>query len=268
MLELRSSNPVLADDQLMADSHARPVANPATVAGVAQKTAFAVSLAIVGGIGGAALVRAVGSGAILGVFIGSLVASLVCFFALWRKPERAYWCAPLYSVTQGAMLGVMALLLDAVLADRGIKTLGGLGMQAFVITLAITAAMLICYRAGLIKPTGTFVAVISTLTIGIGLMYFAAFILSFFGVQIPGLGLQSALQGGQGAWVGVAINGFILIVASLWLVIDFQMIENAVASRVSKEYEWYFAYALMVTLVWIYLESLKLAFRMAAANRK
>jgi uncharacterized YccA/Bax inhibitor family protein len=57
-------------------------------------------------------------------------------------------------------------------------------------------------------------------------------------------------------------------VASLWLVIDFQMIENAVASRVSKEYEWYFAYALMVTLVWIYLESLKLAFRMAAANRK
>jgi uncharacterized YccA/Bax inhibitor family protein len=71
------------------------------------------------------------------------------------------------------------------------------------------------------------------------------------------------MQGGKGAWIGVAINGAILVIASLWLVVDFQQVENAVATRVGKEYEWYFAYGLMVTLVWIYLEALKLAFRMA-----
>lgn len=270
MLQLRSSNPVLADDQLVATSHARPVAEAATVAGVAQKTAFAAMLAVVGGIGGAALVRATGQAAIWGIFIGSLVASLVCFFALWRKPERAYWCAPLYSVTQGAVLGVMALLLDAMLASRGISALGGLGLQAFVITLSVTGAMLLVYRAGLIKANGTFVAVLSTLTIGIGLMYLAQFVLGFFDISIPGLGLQSAMQGGSGAWIGLAVNGAILVIASLWLIVDFQQIESAVATRVGKEYEWYFAYGLMVTLVWIYLEALKLAFRaaMMANDRK
>jgi uncharacterized YccA/Bax inhibitor family protein len=263
MLDLRSSNPVIADETLIASSHARPVAQAATVAGVAQKTVFAASLAVAGGIGGAALVRAVGQNAIWGIFIAGFVASLVCFFALWRKPQRAVWAAPLYSVTQGATMGVMALLLDSILASRGVTAFGGLGLQAFVITLAITAAMLIVYRAGLIKPTGTFVAVLSTLTIGIALLYLAQFVLGFFSIDIPGLGLQSAMQGGKGAWIGVAINGAILVIASLWLVVDFQQVENAVATRVGKEYEWYFAYGLMVTLVWIYLEALKLAFRMA-----
>jgi uncharacterized YccA/Bax inhibitor family protein len=64
--------------------------------------------------------------------------------------------------------------------------------------------------------------------------------------------------------IGLGINAVILIVASLWLVVDFQQIEMAVSARVGKEYEWYFAYGLMVTLVWIYMEALKLAFRAAA----
>jgi len=270
MLNLRSSNPVIADDQLVAQAHAGPVANPATVAGVAQKTGFAVTLAVLGGLCGAALVKAVGPGAMIGVWIASLVASLVCFFALWRNPARAVWAAPLYSVTQGAMLGVTALLLDSVLASKGITALGGLGLQAFVITLAITVAMLVVYRAGLIRPGKTFVAVLTTLTIGIALTYLAQFILGFWGISIPGIGLESAMQGGQGAWIGLAVNAAILVIASLWLIVDFQEIENAVSARVGKEYEWYFAYGLMVTLVWVYMEALKLAFRaaMAANDRK
>jgi uncharacterized YccA/Bax inhibitor family protein len=66
------------------------------------------------------------------------------------------------------------------------------------------------------------------------------------------------------------VNGVILVVASLWLIVDFQQIEDAVSARVGKEYEWYFAYGLMVTLVWVYMEALKLAFRaaMAANDRK
>lgn len=266
MLELRSSNPVIADDQLVAASHARPVAQVATIPGIVQKTAIAASLAVAGGFGGAALVRAMGPGAVWGIFIGSLVVSLVTFFALWRKPERAAWAAPLYSVAQGATLGVMALLLNEVLASRDIKVLGGLGVQAFVITMAVTAGMLVAYRAGLIRPNGTFRAVMGTLVIGLGIAYLAQFVLGFFGVSIPGIGLQDAFQGGKTAMIGIGINAVILLIASLMLVIDFQQIEEAVATRVGKEYEWYFAYGLMVTLVWIYMEALKLAFRMAMSN--
>ena len=264
MLNLRSSNPVLADEQLPAQSHSRPLAEAATVAGVAQKTGFAVTLAVVGGLGGAALVRALGPGAVLGTWIAAMVASLVCFFALWRKPERASWAAPLYSVTQGAMLGTFALLLDSVLASKGLEAFGGLGLQAFVITMAVTAGMLVTYRAGLIRPGKPFNAVLMTLTVAIGLAYLAQFVLGFFGISIPGLGLGSAFAGGREAMIGLGINAVILVVASLWLVVDFQQIETAVASRVGKEYEWYFAYGLMVTLVWIYMEALKLAFRAAA----
>jgi uncharacterized YccA/Bax inhibitor family protein len=266
MLELRSSNPVIADDQLVAASHARPVAEAATVAGVAQKTAIAASLAIGGGLGGAALVRAFGPGAAIGICVASLVGSLIAFFALWRKPERASWAAPLYSVTQGAFLGLFAIVLDAQLAQRGITAFGGLGLQAFVITMAVTAGMLICYRAGLIRANGTFRAVMFTLVAGIGIAYLAQFVLGFFGINIPGIGLQDAFQGGRTAMIGIGINALILLVASLMLIIDFQQIETAVATRVGKEYEWYFAYGLMVTLVWIYMEALKLAFRMAMSS--
>lgn len=265
MLELRSSNPVIADDQLIAQSHAAPVATPATIAGVAQKTAIAVTLAVAGGIGGAALVKAV-PGAMIGIMIGSMVVTLVTYFSLWRNPARAVWAAPLYSVAQGASMGALALVLDAVLASRGISALGGLGLQAFVITLAITAGMLITYRAGLIRPNATFVAIVSTLTIGVAIASLGALVLSFFNIHIPGFGLMDAMQGGKGAMIGIGINALILILASMWLVIDFGAIESAIATRVGKEYEWYFAFALMVTLVWIYLEALKLAFRVAMAQ--
>ena len=140
--------------------------------------------------------------------------------------------------------------------------------MAFVITAAMAASMLVIYRAGLIRANGTFVAVLSTLTLGIALVYLAQFVLSFFHIDIPGIGLQSALQGGKGAMWGLVINGVILVIASLWLIVDFQGVENAVQMRLGKEYEWYFAFGLMVTLVWIYLEALKLAFRAALANRR
>ena len=242
-----------------------PVAVPATIPGVVQKTALAVTFAVAGGIGGAALVKAVPA-AMIGIMLGSMVVTLVTYFAIWRNPARAAWGAPLYAVAQGASMGALALVLDAALASRGISALGGLGLQAFVITLAITAGMLIAYRAGLIRPTATFVAVVSTLTIGVAIAGLVAFLLSFFGIHIPGFGVTEAMQGGKGAWIGIGINVLILVLASMWLVIDFGAIESAIATRVGKEYEWYFAFALMVTLVWIYLEALKLAFRLAMAQ--
>jgi uncharacterized YccA/Bax inhibitor family protein len=267
MLNLQSSNPVLADSQLGVAAGAG-AANPATVNGVATKTAISLAIAVAGGFGGIALVKALGSGAMWGLMIASMVVGIGAFFVTWRNPARAAWATPIYSAVQGAWLGTLAMILDTVLAERGVTTFMHLGIQAFVITGAMTAAMLLAYRAGLIRANRTFVAVLSTLTIGLCLVYLAQFILGFWDINIPGIGLQDAMQGGKGAMWGLIINGVILIIASLWLVVDFQQIEEATALRLGKEYEWYFAFGLMVTLVWIYLEALKFAFRAALANRR
>ena len=267
MLNLQSSNPVIADSQLGVVAGAG-AANPATVSGVATKTAISLAIAVAGGFAGIGLVRALGPGAMWGLMIASMIVGIGAFFVTWRNPARAAWATPIYAAVQGAWLGTLAMVLDAVLAERGVTTFMHLGLQAFVITAAMTAAMLLAYRAGLVRANGTFVAVLSTLTIGLCLVYLAQFVLGFWEINIPGIGLRDALQGGKGAMWGLIINGVILIIASLWLVVDFQAIEEATAMRLGKEYEWYFAFGLMVTLVWIYLEALKFAFRAALANRR
>lgn len=265
MLNLRSTNPVLNS---VSETNTRAVVGPkATVAGVVNKAAIAISIAAVGGLGGAYITNTVGSGASMGLWIGSVVVTLICYFAIWRNPARAVWGAPLYSLVQGACLGSFAVMLDGILLSQGITTVTSLGVQAFIITMAIAVAMLAVYRLGLIRPGKTFRAVLFTLTAGIFLVYLAGFVMSFFGTQIPFLSLSSAFEGGNAAWIGMGINVFILIVASLWLVIDFQMIEEITDSGQPQVMEWYCVFALMVTLVWIYIEALKLAFRVAASNR-
>lgn len=266
MLNLRSSNPVL---NTISETTTRRVAGPvATIGGVVNKTAIAISIAAVGGIGGAFLTQTVGGGAAMGLWVGSLVVTLIVYFAIWRNPQRAAWGAPLYALAQGACLGAFAVVLDSILAQQGVQTVTSLGVQAFIITMCVAVGMLAVYRLGLIRPGRAFRAVLVTLTIGIMLTYLAGFVLGFFGVEIPFLSLNSAFEGGKAAWIGIGINVFILIVASLWLVMDFQMIEEVTQSGQPQAMEWYCVFALLVTLVWIYIEALKLAFRAAAATRR
>ena len=87
--------------------------------------------------------------------------------------------------------------------------------------------------------------------------------MSMFGAQMPFLSLGSAMEGGNTALIGIGLNLLILGVASLWLIIDFGMIEKQVKSAAPKQMEWFCAFILMVTLVWIYLEAVKLCFRLA-----
>jgi uncharacterized YccA/Bax inhibitor family protein len=265
MLDLRSSNPVLNSIE---ENAGRAIAggNIATVGGVVQKTALCITLAIGGAFAGAFAVKAIGSNAMWGICIGSIVVTLVVYFSIWRNPARAVWGAPVYSIAQGASLGVFALLLDSILVSKGIATSVHLGAQAFIITMAVAAAMLAAYKLGLIRPTRRFVAVLSVLTLGVCLAYLAGFVLSFFSIQIPFLSLSSAMEGGKGAMIGIGINVAILVIASLWLVVDFGLVEEVVASGQPRNMEWYCAFALMVTLVWIYIEALKLAFRVAASR--
>jgi uncharacterized YccA/Bax inhibitor family protein len=119
------------------------------------------------------------------------------------------------------------------------------------------------YHFKILKPTKKFKAVVGVLTLGIFLTYLISFVMSMFGAQMPFLSIGSALQGGQAAYIGLGLNVMILGVASLWLIIDFGMIEKQLNDGAPKHMEWFSAFILMVTLVWIYLEAVKLCFRLA-----
>ena len=133
----------------------------------------------------------------------------------------------------------------------------------FVITISILVAMLALYSFRILRPTETFVSVIKVATAGIMITYVLSFALSFFGVALPFVSLGSAFAGGTAALIGLGINVFILGVASMWLIIDFKLVEERVAEGGPKYMEWYCGFALLVTLAWIYLEAVKLVIRLA-----
>ena len=117
-------------------------ANPATVQGVATKTAISLALAIAGGIGGTALVKAGGQGALMGIWIASMVASLGAFFVTYRNPARAAWATPIYSVLQGAFLGSFALGIAA-FGDPDRYGLAHISLQPLTVLGAMPTAVLI-----------------------------------------------------------------------------------------------------------------------------
>jgi uncharacterized YccA/Bax inhibitor family protein len=106
--------------------------------------------------------------------------------------------------------------------------------------------------------------VLSVVTLGVILSMLVCFVISLFGISVPFMNLGSAFDGGTSAWIGLGINAAILLLASLWLLVDLAQIDEAVAAGAPKSMEWMLAFGLIVTLAWVYLESLKIAFRIAA----
>ena len=118
------------------------------------------------------------------------------------------------------------------------------------LTFGTLGALLAVYATGLIKPSENVKLGIAAATGGIALVYLASFILGFFGVSIPFIH--------QSGTLGIAFSGFVVVVAALNLVLDFDFIENGVEQGAPKYMEWYAGFGLLVTLVWLYLEILRL----------
>ena len=170
--------------------------------------------------------------------IGGLIFSLATIF----KPIWAPLSAPLYAVLEGLFLGGISAQFQAAYP--------GIVPQAISLTLATLIIMLSAYRFGWISVTDKFKMGVVAATGGIALVYFISIILSFFGVSVPfitGSGIFS-----------IIFSVFVCAIAALNLVIDFDFIEQGSRNNLPKYMEWYGAFALMVTLVWLYLEILRL----------
>ena len=126
----------------------------------------------------------------------------------------------------------------------------GIIINAVGLTFGTAIAMYLLYSFRIIKATAKFKAIIFTATAGIAIFYIITWALSFFGIQIPFLHEGSAL--------GIGFSVFVVAIAALNLILDFDMIENAVEMGAPKYMEWYGAFGLLVTIVWLYLEILRL----------
>src|SRR6266581_6450229 len=242
MALMRTSNPAL-NAKTFADVRRDPTAPAMTLEGTVNKAAFLLFLVAVPAAWVWSQVRAGFDPAVAGPWIalgviGGLIVAIVTIF----KKEWSPVTAPVYAALEGLALGGLSALLES--------KYPGIAMQAVACTFATFAAMFLAYRSGLIKATEKFKLGVVAATGAIALYYVVGLVLSFFGVAMP------FLQGNSTA--SLVVSGVIVVVAALNLILDFDFIETGVTAGAPKFMEWYGAFGLMVTLIWLYLEILRL----------
>ncbi len=237
---LRSGNPTLSTDTFR-QARAAAGEEAMTVGGAVNKTAIALVLVVLAAAWtwntGTANPAAMG-----GLVMVGAIGGLVLAIATVMKQTWAPVTTPLYAIAEGLVLGGVSVLTE--------MQYPGIVAQAVFLTFGTLAALLVVYRAGLVRVTDRFRAGVFAATGGIALFYVIAMVVGFFGVSLPLINSSSPL--------GIAFSVVVVCVAALNLVLDFDFIDVGARSGAPKYMEWYAAFGLLVTLVWLYLEMLRL----------
>ena len=178
--------------------------------------------------------------------VGGMVAALVTIF----KNTAAPFTTPVYAAFEGLLLGGISKMFEA--------QYPGIVINAVALTFGTLAALLAAYSTGLIRPSENFKLGIFAATGGIALLYLVSMVLGLFHIQIPGIF-------GNGL-VGIGFSLVVVIIAAMNLVLDFDMIEQGAQQSAPKYMEWYASFGLLVTLVWLYLEILRLLSKLRSRN--
>ena len=249
---IRSGNPALKESTFLDLGSGTVVSRDAgamTLNGTVNKTgillllsvltaAFAWTQSVVTGPDGTAMVAPGVTIYALGGAIGGFILAMVTVFKKTWSPVTA----PLYALVEGFFLGAISAVFEL--------KYPGIVFQAVVLTFGTLGALLAAYRSGLIRATENFKLGVVAATGGIALVYLGSMGLRLFGKDIP-LIHESGL-------VGIGFSLFVVVIAALNLVLDFDFIESGVEAGAPKYMEWYGAFGLMVTLVWLYIEFLRL----------
>ena len=242
---MRTANPALNENTF---GRVRGFSDQAmTINGTVNKTALLLVLVLCGAVFTWNQVRTdastVGAWMLGGAIGGFIVALVTCF-----KKEWAPITAPLYAVLEGLLLGGLSAFAEA--------KYPGIVFQAVLLTLGTLGAMLAAYRFGFIRATENFKLGIFAATGAIALLYLVGFAMSFFGKRIPYIH--------ESGWIGIGFSLFVVVIAALNLVLDFDFIEKGAEQGAPKFMEWYAAFGLMVTLIWLYIEILRLLSKLAS----
>ncbi|MDB6118799.1 MAG: rane protein [Verrucomicrobiaceae bacterium] len=242
LIMMQSSNPTLRESTFR---NAGPITAGATmtVNGTAVKTGILTALVLASAtwiwneISSGGQPAWFGSAVTFGWIIPLATGLIVSFI-----PRTAPWLAPVYAVGEGLLLGLISWMFES--------KFHGLVLTSVLLTCGVLVAMLAAYMTGVIRATEKFKMGVFAATGGIAIFYLVNMVLGMFGIQIPGLF-------GNGM-IGIGFSVFVVVIAALNLVMDFDMIEQGAAQGAPKYMEWYGAFALLVTLVWLYIEILRL----------
>lgn len=214
----------------------------ATVGGTTIKILILLALVIISGYfgwQGAAHNSASVVFLMAGAAIGSLIFALLAIF----MPKTTPVTAPLYALAEGYLLGVISKYAEV--------SYGGIVVQAIALTGVILFTTLFLYQARIVKVTQKFRSIVIISTVGIAVYFLLALILGLFGVEMP-------LIYNTGTF-GIIFSLVVVFVASLNLFLDFDFIERTASSKSApKVFEWYGAFGLMVTLIWLYISIIRL----------
>ncbi len=172
-----------------------------------------------------------------GLIVGLVAALVTIFLPAWARIS-----APVYAAAQGLALGAISAFYE--------RQLHGIVFQAVGLTFGVLAVMLIAYRTGVIKVTDRFRMIVVAATGAIALLYLVSMVLSFFNISIPFIH--------QGGTFGIIFSLVVVGIAAMNLALDFDYIRRGVEHGAPKVLEWYAAFGVMVTLIWLYLEILRL----------
>lgn len=240
---MRSGNPTLSEKTFQQVGTLAPGEQSMTVSGTINKTGILFLILLLG-----ATISWLQPSPIFiwGGAIGGFIIAIATVF----KKEWAPVTAPIYAGLEGLFLGGISIMFETAYS--------GIVYNAILLTLGTFAAMLLAYRSGLIQVTKRFRMGVVAATGGIFLVYISSFILGFFGIEL-------SLIHGSGL-MGIGFSLIIVGVAALNLVLDFDMIERGAEAKAPQYFEWFTAFGLMVTLIWLYIEMLRLLAKLQQRN--
>ena len=238
----RSGNPALSDTTFR--SEGRAVGESMTLQGTVNKTGILLGILVLTAVytwnlffqtGNPAAVMPIAIGGAIGGFILALIT-------IFKKAWSPY-TAPIYAALEGLFLGGISAIFE--------YQYPGIVIQATGLTLGTLASLLVLYKLGIIKPTENFRLMIVSATMGIAVLYLISMIMNMFGSSGIGFIHSNGL-------FGIGFSLFVVAIAALNLVLDFDFIEQGSELGAPKYMEWFGAFSLMVTLIWLYLEMLRL----------
>jgi uncharacterized YccA/Bax inhibitor family protein len=239
---MATANPTMNEAVYQRAGHADSFLTAMTLTGTVAKTAILVAILLVAAgftwsqaIAGAAPIA---YGLLIAGLIGGFVVALVTVF----RPQASPITAPIYGALQGLLLGAISALFEA--AHPGVV------IQAIGLTIGVLVVMLVIYGTGIIRATEKFKIGLVAATGAVCLVYLVDIGMSFFGTRLPFIHESSA--------VGIGFSLVVVIIAALNLILDFDFIEQGVNRQSPKYMEWYGGFSLLVTLIWMYLEILRL----------
>lgn len=252
MAIFKSGNPTLTE-KMFDKTASMEAANQGvmSVRGTINKFGFLMFMVIAGAAYNWQVFEQKGPGSMQVLLMVGMIGGLIAALGIMFKPNWAGFLAPAYALLEGLFIGGISAVFNAMFA----KSYPGLVMQAVGLTFGVAIAMFLLYNFRVIRATEKFKSVIIASTLGIGIFYLITLVLNMFGVNVSFMHDSSPLS--------IGISLFVVAIAALNLIMDFDMIEQGAERGAPKFMEWYGAFGLLVTIVWLYIEILKLLSKLA-----